>query len=186
MFGYFYGDVRTHLFHAKASRQPTLPHEPSGVRDLVERHERLTRFYLDLLDATTGVRRMSGAVTVGGFEMMMQALDRNPRVLVTDDPTPIDESHQKPAPGGGIVIAAPAARDRELEQRMLRVFRGRLAGSEVGRLARITRTMLEADGGLISASIPEGDLRLVGIDWLEPQMEVGLTNVRLPKQFTAA
>lgn len=62
---YFYDEVRTHLFHAKASRQPLLPHEQTGTNLLAARHQRLTSLYLALLEHVSGVRRTSGALMQG-------------------------------------------------------------------------------------------------------------------------
>ena len=59
---YFYDEMRTHLFHAKASRQPLLPYETDGTSLLVSRHRLLTSFYLALLEHVTGVRRSSGGM----------------------------------------------------------------------------------------------------------------------------
>ena len=66
---YFYDEVCTHLFHAKASRKPLLPFEQTGTNLLVARHRQLTSFHLELLEHVTGVRRPPGALMKGGFEL---------------------------------------------------------------------------------------------------------------------
>ena len=66
---YFYDELRKDLFHAKASRAPALPHEADDAARFVERHERLTRLYLDLLTSSVGVTRGGGAMTYAGFQL---------------------------------------------------------------------------------------------------------------------
>jgi hypothetical protein len=185
-YAYFYDELRTHLFHAKATRQPTLPHDPTGMRALVERHERLTRFYLDLLGAVTGVVRPSGAMTISGFDAMTAGLEVDAEILVTDDETKFDETATEPAPAGGQVLAAPATRGGAMESPGVKVFIGRIAGVDVDALAAITRWMFRSSAVLISGHTPEGVVELRGIDWLDVQMEFGLGNPGLPKTFAAA
>ena len=180
---YFYDDLRTHLFHAKASRQPTLPHDTAAARDLAERHERLTRLYLDLLSAMTGVRRAGGGVMIGGFEMIAAALDDSPRVLVSDDPEPFDPDEGEAK--NGHVSAANAARVGELEAAFLRVFVGHIAGESLSPLIAIRRIMFEAGGKVVSVSVLDGDLVLRDVDRFSSQVEFGLRNTRMPKTFPA-
>jgi hypothetical protein len=183
---YFYDDLRTHLFHAKASRQPTLPHDPDGVRDLVERHDRLTRFYLDLLNATTGVRRMSGGMMSGGFDMATAGLENNPRCW---SPMTPPSSIQLMSTRRPVAVTW----SQRLPHARSRLRPGSFASTSAGSPARmskqlglITRLMFEAQATLVTAHIPEGELVLQGVDWLDVQMEVGMRNTRMPKSFTPA
>ncbi len=84
-YDYFYHSLRNFLFHAKGSRSTWLPQEPGHL--LAERHERLTRLYLDLLSGKYGVLRGGGALTYQGFEMMMRQLEHGCSVLATNDAT---------------------------------------------------------------------------------------------------
>lgn len=184
-YAYFYDDLRTHLFHAKASRHPVLPKDVSEVRDLAQRHSLLTNLYLDLLSAVTGVRRGTGVVTYAGFQVATDHLHNDARVLVTDDPTPVHPDDDQAAPGGGTVLGVAASHAPELEAPGVRVFVGAIPGSELGRLAdaRVGRILLESAGACVTAHNPEGELYVPGIAALEAQLEIGLHNARLPKQF---
>ena len=182
-YDYFYADLRTHLFHAKASRQPSLPRDADAAHDLADRHERLTRLYLDLLSATSGVSRMSGGMMIGGFNMAVAFLDDTPRVLVSDDSTPFDPDQRSPTPADGRLLAGPAARDSALEQPFLRVYVGYISGSELRLLDAVRRLMFEAGGRLVSVHAFEGDLVLHDIGHFYSQVEFGLHNTQMPRSF---
>jgi hypothetical protein len=183
---YYYDDLRTHLFHAKASREPTLPQDPAGVDALVERHQRLTLFYLDLLAVSTGVRRPGeGGLTIAGFERAVSWLDHGGEIAITDDSTPFDAAQTDVAPAGGTVVAVQAHRDHGSEQPMLRVYRGCVPGVDVSRLERVGRTLFVHHGHVAAGNAVAGDLRLRGIDVLEVQIELQILNAG-PRRFPAA
>jgi len=123
---YFYDQLRVMIFHAKGSRGSRLPHEVDGMADLAQRHERLTRLYLDLLGEMTGVRRPGGVMTHGGFEAFTAGWKDNPQIAVTDDPAPFAREDTRPNPTGGKVVTVPAACDRTLDRPGLKTLLARL------------------------------------------------------------
>jgi len=184
-FEYFYDELRTSIFHAKGSRDPQLPHGVEGMSDLVERHERLTRFYLDLLGEVTGVRRASGSMTHTGFELMTPGWEHDPCVQVTDDSSPFDPAHKVTNPSGGSVVEARAARERALERPGLKVLLAQIPGSELRRLEAVRRVGLTLGGSLASSTTIDGDLQAGDVDRFEAQLGLRLKNVGLPRSFAA-
>jgi hypothetical protein len=182
-YAYFYDEVRTHLFHAKASRRPLLPREQSGTNLLVDRHRHLTDLYLRLLEHVTGVRRLSGAMMKAGFDLMMQGLESAPVVLLTDDDAPGDPDAGVINPNGGVLLEAAAVREPALESPFERVFLARFGSAEVAGLQRLRRLAFKADGTMFTAHVIEGELEISGVGALEAQMGMRLRNASLPKAF---
>jgi hypothetical protein len=181
---YFYDDLRTHLFHAKASRQPTLP-LTVGVVELTERHERLTRFYLDVLRARTGVFRPAGVMTFAGFDQATAFLDHDARLLMSDDPTPFDAADHAAAPGGGQVVGAEATRQASLETPGRKVLAAAVPGNEADQLEQVRRLVLEHEGQAGFVHVLPGAIRARGLERVELQVDVALRNADQPKSFCA-
>ena len=98
-YDYFSEDLRHDVFHSKASRQPRLPDHAVDVLPIIERHEPLTRLYLDLLSKTIGVERSGGGVlTYGGFGVMTKAFDNKPRLYLTNYAGAFDRGRDRPRP----------------------------------------------------------------------------------------
>jgi hypothetical protein len=180
---YFYDEVRTHLFHAKASRRPLLPHEQTGTNLLAARHQQLTSLYLRLLEYVTGVRRASGALMKGGFDMMMEGLEVDPVIQVTDDEAPMDADSKRIDAAGGLLLEAPATREASLEASFLRVFLARWTKEEVALLKALRKSGFKADGTLYSGHTVEGLLQISGLQALEVQAGMRVRNASLPKYF---
>jgi hypothetical protein len=182
-YSYFYDEARTHLFHAKASRGPLLPSEQAGNNLFVLRHRRLTDLYLGLLEHVTGVRRPSGGLFKGGFDLMIGFVDVEPVIEVTDDPAPTDPDGTSINPDGGMLVQAPAKREEALEVAFMRVFLARMGASEIAAIERVRKTALRSGGDLVSGGQIEGDLRLGGIAALEIQKGIRVRNISRPKSF---
>lgn len=180
---YFYDEVRTHLFHAKASRQPLLPHEQTGTNLLAARHQRLTNLYLALLEHVSGVRRASGALMQGGFDMMMEGLEVNAVIQVTDDEAPMDANSRRIDAGGGLLLEAPATREKSLEASFLRVFLARLGEKEIAPLGVLRKAAFKAGGTLYSGLTIDGVLEISGLPALEVQAGMRVRNASLPRYF---
>jgi hypothetical protein len=180
---YLYDEVRTHLFHAKASRRPLLPFEKTGTNLLAQRHQQLTRLYLRLLEHVTGVRRASGALMKGGFDLMMEGLEIDPVIQVTDDEAVADPDAKSINPASGILLESPAKREESLEASFLRVFLGRFKATEIAPLGTLRKAAFKADGTLYSVLTIDGHLNISGLGALEMQMGMRIRNASLPKYF---
>src|ERR1035441_10053826 len=144
---YFYDELRVHLFHAKASRQPSLPHNAVAVAAMSERHENLTRLYLDLLNKMTGVTRTGGGgLTYAGFEMATSTLANEARIYLTNELAPFDREETEAAPPGREVAHAPAAPEPQQERPWLRAYLAAIPGADVEPLGPLTRMTLETEG----------------------------------------
>jgi hypothetical protein len=183
-FKYFYDDLRTHLFHAKASRKPTLP-QTAGVVELTERHERLTRFYLDVLRARTGVVRPSGVLTFAGFDRATAFLDHDVRLFMSDDRTPFDAADHAAAPGGGQLVGADAARQTSLESAGRKVLAAVVQGGAADQLEQVRRLVLEHDGQAAAVHVLPGAVRAHGLERVELQVDFAMRNADQPKSFWA-
>lgn len=181
----FYDDLRTDLFHAKASRVPSLPAEASRVTEMVERHDRLTRFYLDLLAATTGLQRASGALTFAGFEIMVDPLVSGAELHLTDDDTPFGREDTVINPAGGVTVSASAVRDKDLSRLGRIVLVAEIPGAKVGQLQAIRRFGLVNGGQLMTIATIEGNLELPDVQTLRGQYSIRLNNLQQPKAFVA-
>jgi hypothetical protein len=181
---YFYDELRVDLFHAKASRQPSLPHNAVAVAAMSERHENLTRLYLDLLNKMTGVTRTGGGgLTYAGFEMATSTLANEARIYLTNELAPFDREETEAAPPGREVAHAPAAPEPQQERPWLRVYLAAIPGADVEPLGPLTRMTLETEGKPAIAILIEGVLKVVNVDYVETQIEVALYNRRQPKHF---
>jgi hypothetical protein len=181
---YFYDELRTHLFHAKASRNPALPAEADSITHLVERHERLTRLYLDLLQATVGVRRdIGGGLTYAGFDLAFGNLDTNSTLQVTDDASPVRVDDTAVNPAGGEVVSAPLTRSSKLSRPGRRVLVAEIAGEQVARLEAVRRLSVLNDATLIASEMIDGRLELADIEILRGQYTIRLHNIQQPKSF---
>lgn len=180
---YFYDQLRVTIFHAKGSRGPRLPHEVDGMADLAQRHERLTRLYLDLLGEMTGVRRPSGVMTHGGFEAFTGGWEDNPQIAVTDDPAPFNRKDTSPNPTGGKVITVPAARVRTLDRPGLKTLLARLDSHALRDLAAIRRVVLVLGGSLAACAVLDGELQLGNADHFEARFGLRLNNKGTPRSF---
>lgn len=182
---YFYDQLRVSIFHAKGSRGPRLPQDVAGMADLAERHERLTRLYLDLLDEVTQVRRAGGGMTYGGFDLMTPELEPGSEVHLTDDPAPCAKSDTSVNPSGNSVVAAPAARERSLERRGLKLVVAQFVAADVKGLAGVRRIGHMFEEKLITCATVDADLRIRGVDRFDVQVGIRLKNVGLPRGFVA-
>ena len=180
-YDYFYGDVRTHLFHANASRRPLLPHEALGTNLLVERHDRLTKLYLRLLESMTGVRRPMGVMTYAGFDQATKLLENSPEFRITDDPSPLDPAATFVNPSGGTVTVFPAARESTLEREGLKVFCG---GTALSALPPVRKVGFSCQSILVAIDAMFGRLVVADIALFEAQMGFRLNNQSMPKYFT--
>ena len=180
---YFYDEVRTHLFHAKASRRPLLPHEQTGTNLLAARHQRLTSLYLALLEHVSGVRRASGALMQGGFDMIMEGLEVDPVIQVTDDEAPMDADSRRIDAGGGLLLEAPATRDESLEASFLRVFLARFGEKEIAPLGILRKAAFKSGGTLYLGLTIDGVLEISALRALEVQAGMRVRNVSLPRYF---
>jgi hypothetical protein len=182
---YFYDQLRVSIFHAKGSRGPQLPQDVTGMADLAERHERLTRFYLDLLDEVTKVRRASGGMTYDGFDLTTPEFEPGSEVHVTDDPAPCEKTDTSVSPNGHSVVIATAARERSLERRGLKLLLAQFAGADVEALDAVRRLGHVFDGTLLTCATVDADLRVRSVDRFEVQVGLRLKNLGLPRAFVA-
>jgi hypothetical protein len=183
-YDYFYNTLRKDLFHAKASRQPKLPQEAEHAADFSVRHCELTRLYLALLEATTGVRRVgSGGLGYGGFEMVLAGLMKSPRLLLTNEAAPFDPAETDVEPPGRETVPSPARRAVNLERPGLGVLLGDMDGAAIEALAVVTRVMLEVDGTSAIALLITGRLSVRDVVLVEAQLGVVLQNHTEPKEF---
>lgn len=181
---YFYDQLRVSIFHAKGSRSPRLPHEVDAMADLAQRHERLTRFYIDLLGEVTGVRRPTGVMTYAGFDLMTAGWDNDPQVHITDDSAPFSEEDTVPNPAGGRVVTATSVRDHELERPGLKTLLARVSTSKLQKVEAIRKVVLSLGGALVACATVDGELLLGGVDRFEMQNGLRLKNMGTPRSFT--
>jgi hypothetical protein len=154
------------------------------MADLAERHERLTRFYIDLLGEMTGVRRPSGVMTHAGFELMTPGFENDPQVHITDDATPCNEEDAMPNPAGGRVVTVSSARHRELERPGLKTLRAGIPASDLRDLEAIRKVVLSLGGDPAACVSIEGELLVDGVDRFEMQNSLRLKNMDTPRSFT--
>ncbi len=183
-YDYFYNTLRKDLFHAKASRQPKLPQEAEHAADFSARHYELTRLYLALLEATTGVRRVGGGgLAYGGFEMVLAGLMKSPRLLLTNEPAPFDPAETDVQPPGRETVPSRARRAVNLERPGLGVLLGDMDAAAIEALGLVTRVMLEVDGTSAIAMLLTGRLSVRDVARVEAQLGVVLQNYTEPKEF---
>ncbi len=180
---YFYDDVRTDLFHAKASRNPILPHDPGS--NMYERHERLTRLYLDLLSKHVSVTRMSGGLTLAAFQAMVTAMfPGGASISVSDDPSPFDPTDATINPAGGEVVAGSTATVDAGEPSGARhVVRGQVDVPKLKSLSGVRRIGMMHGSDVAAVEVLDGDLQVAGAMTLEGEMAFRMENVQQPKQF---
>lgn len=182
---YFYDQLRVSIFHAKGSRGPQLPQDVTGMSDLAERHERLTRLYLDLLDEVTKVRRASGGMTYAGFDLSTPWFDSGSEVCVTDDPAPCEKTDTSISPNRGSVLIATAARECALERRGLKLLLAKFAGADVEAIRAVRRIGHISDGTLKTCETVDVELQVRNVDRFEVQVGLRLKNIGLPRAFVA-
>jgi hypothetical protein len=182
---YFYDQLRVSIFHAKGSRGPQLPHDVAGAEDLAERHERLTRLYLDLVASETGVRRLGGAMTYGGFDAVSRRFGIGGEVQVSDDATPLGETDVDAPLTVGNVISAPAAQAPSLDRPGLRAILATFDGNAARSLTALRRIAMTLQGRVLVYDRVNGELVAPGVDRLEVQLGLRLRNVGLPRSFAA-
>ncbi len=182
---YFYDELRVSIFHAKGSRGPKLPQELAGVADLAERHERLTRFYLDLLTTHTGSRRIGGGMTYYGFDVSTRSLWNNLEIEASDDSTPFLSEDEQVNPAGGVVVTA-VSMEPAVTAPGYRSILGTIAVGDLHALDAVRRVALIGDGHLLLGGRLTGDLRLTDVGRFEVQLGMRLVNVGLPRPFASA
>lgn len=178
---YFYNSLRNFLFHAKGSKGTHLPHEPGY--SLAERHERLTRLYLDLLRNSHSVARGGG--TFYGFELAMRKFDSGCTVFATNDAS---------SSGAGAYYAGdPDATLASVRADAMMVsnspwpnratWMGSIPGSEICNLNPnpIFHVGLAHEGELLARSDIDGYLTVGSLARLEIQYRLRLDNVDLSK-----
>lgn len=153
------------------------------MADLAQRHERLTRLYLDLLGEMTGVRRPGGVMTYAGFEAFTAGWEDNPQIAVTDDPAPFDHEDTRPNPTGGKVVTVPAARARTLDRPGLKTLLARLDSHALRDLAAIRRVVLLLGGSLAACAVLDGELQLGNAAQFEARFGLRLNNKGTPRSF---
>lgn len=82
---HLYSDTRTATFHAKAGARTLLPLDPVDRGAVLEQLSRLAALYLDLVNVTLGVRRLSGAMFAAGFGLTIGRTIAELAVHITDD-----------------------------------------------------------------------------------------------------
>lgn len=84
-----YRDVRSALFHAKASRPTIVPHGSNQRQEIAESLTRATALYLALAKYVLHIRRPGGGIFAGFWRMQTDALVGRLSIVATDDPAPV-------------------------------------------------------------------------------------------------
>lgn len=185
--GDLYADTRTATFHAKAGERVLLPLDPVDRQSVIDRLSRLAGLYLALVNQTLGVRRLSGAMMKGGFDLVVGRLVTELKVHATDDDVRVDETATSLNPGGGLVKKLATRPFPELDQPFVRTIIGEASVKDLAELRKVTRVMSVArDGTPVTAGQLEAPLTLGGFDLFEAVMAVRGLNVRLPRTFYSA
>jgi hypothetical protein len=128
-----------------------------------------------------GVRRLSGGLFQGGFEMVTRHLDQGLEIHATDDETPMDVTHEVVNPTGGRVVPLTTRRAPELEQRFLKVFHGSAPAADLASLRTVRRLAAVIDGTPVFANQLEGTLVIADVDRFEAQLGMRLRNMSSPR-----
>ena len=182
-YDYLYDEVRGSLFHAKASRNPLLPHAHGRLGDLGTRHAALSELYLRLLSVRLGWRRPTGAMTPFLFLQMTGPARALGVVRASDDRAGFDPAHGRLNSAGG--RAFPLATSLALSEHFPYGYavQGRTRSRRMSGWT-IRKVGWTVGSGLVTAVALEGDLspsaelRKLGAD-----IVCRLRNVAKPREF---
>ncbi len=177
-YAHFYADLRHSVFHSKGghAKLVRLPNHPAWLRDVAERHERLTRFYIDLLNQTHGIIRPGGVMTNAGFEAFTPGFEVDPKVHVSDDESPCRADDETVNPAGGQVIEVVAARDQARERPGLKILAAEIGGADAEALGVVRRVSLTLADRLVICTDIAHELVAADLDRLDVQFGVRLDN----------
>jgi hypothetical protein len=100
--------VRLHLFHAKTGRT-LIPDERISYAAVAEAYPILLTLWTEIVREWLSLRRGGGAITYGGFQLMVERSCTSARIAVTPDATPPDKADQAVSPSGMPVFTFAAA-----------------------------------------------------------------------------
>ena len=168
-----YSATRTATFHAKVDQPTLLPLDPVDRVAVNISLTRLSSLYLALVEQRLGVRRPSGAVMRGGFELMIASPVQELQISVTDDPVRFDETHTTINPGGGLVHRLDTRPAPEFDIPFVATVIGTASVRELAALSHVSRIVAtDIAGNPITGGQLEGRLTLGGFESLEVTMGV--------------
>lgn len=95
----------------------------------------------------------------------------------------MDANSRRIDAGGGLLLEAPATREKSLEASFLRVFLARLGEKEIAPLGVLRKAAFKAGGTLYSGLTIDGVLEISGLPALEVQAGMRVRNASLPRYF---
>ncbi len=179
-----WSQIRTALFHAKKGAPILSPLTAADRNTVLEALQTLRRLYLLLVDNHLGVRRSSSGV-FAGFIMgnVLEMLDQA-KCLATHDPKPYDDDQAAPRPGGADRMEMAVSQVIRAEPWLveLQAHANRPGTDSLTSLTSITLTT--TDDQPLLAIMPDGHLRLDGIETLETRIRVrGSNHAQLKERF---
>ena len=99
-----YKDMRSAMSHAKSGRKVLLPRDKSERQRVTDSLLRLVQFYLKLVEAHLGMRRLGGAMSAVAFETMHTSLLDSMKVYATDEESPHDSDGTDINPSGRPIV----------------------------------------------------------------------------------
>ncbi len=178
---YFYDELRKSLFHAKASKNPLLPQDPYAR--LRERHERLSRLYVELLRVVVGVSRGGGGLSYAAFADMASTYGSGATLYFSDDNASWSPADEVINPTGGAVESGARHPEPALSTPDKYVLLGYVAGHAAGQLPRLRRAGLGNASGIHAVELIDGELEVTGLCRLEGQQALRLENAQEPRSF---
>jgi hypothetical protein len=174
-----YAGTRTGVFHAKAGRPVILPHASGDRHKVLQSLERLSRFYLAVVEVHLGFRRPAGLMTYAGFQ---QATNFPATVVVSDDPAPLSESDTNINPTGGRVMTL-VTHSAALNKPGVTYWIGEENVTSVSTsVPEIRRVGLQVDAGVLAyADRFDEALQVDGFDLLQVQAGLRLVNTQMPQ-----
>lgn len=179
-YSYFYDQVRSSLFHAKASRNPVLPHDPEAR--LRERHERLSLLYLAILERHTGVRFMRSSFSDAAYAAVFDRFRPGLRVLVTAD---LDRSlaADQINPSGAPAASARMDLVPSLCGTDVMVVLGRLSAGALDQIPQLGKIWVTNDAAPVIVDVPDFVLETSEISRFHYQFAMRLSSRSHPKTF---
>jgi len=177
-----YAGTRNGLFHAKLERPILLPHAADNRTCVIQRLQRLSHLYLDLVECHLHLRKPGGGMTYHAFDKGMAAF--NPEVVVSDDWAPEDPSDAVVNPNGGATAALPTRQQSELSKPGFKAWlgedQGRRVETAVSPVRRVVLTDANNGKPLVLNRLLE-PLSLEGVDVLQVLFGVWLVNRGQPR-----
>jgi hypothetical protein len=179
-----YQGVRCRVFHAKSNNYLT-SQRASDRAIVASAYDKLSRMVFLLAEKVLHANRVGGGITFYGFELGAKPLAEKSIALVSDNPSPIDESETiESAFSNSIAMDTRHAPELSSPGRVA-VF-GEVACTKLSALRAIRRFGLEHGKQLRATWTVEAELMYDGIHLLQGQHNLQMKNARSPRSLFPA